>query len=331
MRKSSRGTINKAKKIGRPATGKGTQVGTRWHEPLLSMIDAWATNQDDKPPRAEAIRRLVEQALAVPKRTKLVEEWRTLVIDVIDVGLRMFTTAEVQKTERGYADEKVLALTLLARTVSNAKGAILLLDAKRVVEARTITRCVFENLYWIVGLAEERDAFVRKMGDDEMSHRRAQGQNIFAADIALEAGIGERLRDYLRRNKKQFQKGVSLSPKQVAQVRRDFAKTYIFYGQLSSDAAHPSMTALHRYVVPETHPEGGGIDVEPVVSDHELAETCEYLCMAAIGVCIAANQIIGGTAGAAPLNSIADRYTDLSNRTKTALDRNAIEGTAEPE
>jgi hypothetical protein len=156
------------------------------------------------------------------------------------------------------------------------------------------------------------------MRDDEMNHRRAQGQNIFAADITLEAEVGERLRDYLRRNKKQFERAASLSPKQVAQIRRDFAKTYIFYGQLSSDSAHPSVTALNRYVVPESHPEGGGIDAEPLVSDHELAETCEYLSMVAIGVCVAANQIVGGTPGGAALNRIAERHTDLSNRTKAA-------------
>jgi hypothetical protein len=65
MSGSIRGIKNRSKKVGRPVTtGKGTQVGTRWHEPLLSMIDAWAAKQDDKPPRAEAIRRLVEFGLA---------------------------------------------------------------------------------------------------------------------------------------------------------------------------------------------------------------------------------------------------------------------------
>lgn len=249
----------------------------------------------------------------------LVQEWKALLVSVRDAGLGIFATAEVPKTEQGFADEKVLALTLLARTVSNVKGASLLLEASRIVEARTITRCVFENLYWIIGLAEEREVFVRKMRDDEMSHRRAQGQSFFAADIALEEDVGERLRTYLRGVNKQFEKAKSLSPKQVAQIRSDFEKTYIFYGQLSSDAAHPSVTALNRYVVPETHPEGGGIDVEPVISEQELAESCEYLCMAAIGVCVAANQIIGGTRGAVGLNGIAERYTDLSNRTKVGL------------
>ena len=57
--------------------------------------------------------------------------------------------------------------------------------------------------------------------------------------------------------------------------------------------------------------------MDPVVSDRELAETLEYLCMAAIGVCVTVNQIIGGTAGGLALNGIAERYTMLSERTKT--------------
>jgi hypothetical protein len=249
----------------------------------------------------------------------IVTEWKQLAGDIRDAALELFANAEIARTDRGFADEKVLALTLLSRTVSNVKGVLLLLDAKRIVEARTITRCAFENLYWIVGLAEEGEAFVRKMRDDEISHRRARGQEIFGAEVLLEDDVAERLRAYLKGVNKQFDKAKTLSPKHVAQIRNDFEKTYIFYGQLSSDAAHPSVTALNRYIVPESHPEGGGIDVEPVVSDFEIAETAEYLCMAAMGVCVAANQIIGGVAGGENFSAIADRYTDLSNRTKAAL------------
>jgi hypothetical protein len=62
MAKSIPGT---QKKRGRPkTTGRGTQIGMRWHQPLLGMIDSWAAQQDDKPDRPDAIRRLVERALA---------------------------------------------------------------------------------------------------------------------------------------------------------------------------------------------------------------------------------------------------------------------------
>jgi len=44
-------------------TGKGTQVGTRWQDSHLKEIDDWRRKQVDKPPRSEAIRRLVELGL----------------------------------------------------------------------------------------------------------------------------------------------------------------------------------------------------------------------------------------------------------------------------
>lgn len=108
----------------------------------------------------------------------LVEEWKSLARDIPSTGLRIFDTANAPVTLKGFADEKVLGLMLLARTVPNVtrtvpnvKGALAPVEARCIVEARTITRCCFENLYWVVGLAEEGDAFVRKMRDDEMSPR----------------------------------------------------------------------------------------------------------------------------------------------------------------
>jgi hypothetical protein len=63
MAKSIRASTKKRGR-GRPVTtGKGTLLGFRWHEPLLSMIDDWAARQDDKPQRSEAIRCLVERGL----------------------------------------------------------------------------------------------------------------------------------------------------------------------------------------------------------------------------------------------------------------------------
>jgi Family of unknown function (DUF5677) len=245
----------------------------------------------------------------------LVEEWRVLAADVRDMALRIFETANVPVTMKGFADEKVLALMLLARTVSNMKGTLLLLDAKRIVEARTIARSCLENFYWMIGLVDEGEAFVRKMRDDEMSHRRTQGQSIFSNDIELEETVKERLQAFMRDSSKQFGDAKTLTPKQVARIREDFQKTYIFYGHLSADA-HPSVTTLNRYVVPHTGDEIGGIDVDPVVKNAEIAETLEYLCMAAIGVCVGINQMLGGTDGGKALDGIAARYTDLSNRTK---------------
>jgi hypothetical protein len=55
------------KRRGRPATGQGVQVGTRWPQGVIAAIDAWASRQDDAPGRTEAIRRLVELGLKAKK------------------------------------------------------------------------------------------------------------------------------------------------------------------------------------------------------------------------------------------------------------------------
>ena len=41
------------KRRGRPATGQGVQIGTRWPEGTVAAIDAWAAAQDNEPRRSE--------------------------------------------------------------------------------------------------------------------------------------------------------------------------------------------------------------------------------------------------------------------------------------
>ena len=57
------------KKRGPAPTGKGIQVGERWHPSEIAAIDAWIASSSDKTlTRAHAIRRLVAVGLSV--RTK---------------------------------------------------------------------------------------------------------------------------------------------------------------------------------------------------------------------------------------------------------------------
>lgn len=243
--------------------------------------------------------------------------WTALAEKLDKTSLDIFATANVSITTKGCADEKVLALTLLARTRSNLKGTLVLLREKRIVEARTIARCCYENMYWVVGLVNEGEAFVRQMTHDEMSRRKQQGQFLFETSAPLAADVEERLRGWLRDTNKQFAKATMLNPKQVVALS-DIGRSYIFYGQLSSDAAHPSVTALNRYVIARSPDDDeGGIDVEPIVKDEEIEETLELLCQAVMGVCVGVNQIIGGTPGGNVLNGLADEYIALSNKSRS--------------
>lgn len=52
------------KRTGRPPTGKDPVTAIRLSPTLRAAIDEWRRKQDDLPSRSEAIRRLVEQAIA---------------------------------------------------------------------------------------------------------------------------------------------------------------------------------------------------------------------------------------------------------------------------
>jgi len=60
----ARQSVISRKKRGPPATGKGVPILVRMHPPLLATLDVWITKQDTSFTRPEAIRRLIEIALA---------------------------------------------------------------------------------------------------------------------------------------------------------------------------------------------------------------------------------------------------------------------------
>ena len=65
-----RTVLPKPNKGGRPATGRDPVTAIRLSEEFRAAVDKWAAKQDDKPPRSEAIRRLVELGLTVKTKSK---------------------------------------------------------------------------------------------------------------------------------------------------------------------------------------------------------------------------------------------------------------------
>jgi hypothetical protein len=56
-------THKRKKTLGRPVTGRRPQTSVRLDAETWQLIDGWRELQDDKPVRAEAIRRLLDLAL----------------------------------------------------------------------------------------------------------------------------------------------------------------------------------------------------------------------------------------------------------------------------
>lgn len=170
-----------------------------------------------------------------------------------------------------------------------------------VVEARTLTRCCYENLIWAAALNERGSEFVADMLNDEAANRKAVGQITLKltsrAGADSDADDAKLLRDLIRQSEMRFPEGKKLH---VDKTARGTAVELIYatYGQLSLDSAHPTITALGRYL----HSELDGdvrhlvIDVVPGVSEKEVLRTIQWACEALLGVTVATDEIVGGTA-----------------------------------
>jgi hypothetical protein len=149
---------------------------------------------------------------------------------------------------------------------------------------------------------------------DEIKRRTARGKFLFESRIELTTNAEQRLRDWIKEHSA-LAKWDALNPKQVAALG-PVANSYIFYAQLSSDSAHPSIDALNRYVVADRDNEIRALDLEPVVPDAELVDTLSLACMAVLGVLVGVNQLIGGTNDGKDLRALSDEYKALSRARK---------------
>ncbi len=103
-----------------------------------------------------------------------------------ELALTILCEREIPIGPNGAADPKVVAATLLIRTTSNFKGAIVLARQGMIVETRTLTRCCVENLLWLGRLAAERDSFVKEMCFDEARNTQRRVQFIFNKPLPLD-------------------------------------------------------------------------------------------------------------------------------------------------
>jgi hypothetical protein len=97
-------TVLAKKRRGPAPTGKGVQVVVRLQPAPLLALDNWATKQEDRPTRAEAIRRLVELGLTVKQPTapssKTAARAADLAAKVIDKSIAPGTPTEERETRK---------------------------------------------------------------------------------------------------------------------------------------------------------------------------------------------------------------------------------------
>jgi hypothetical protein len=188
-----------------------------------------------------------------------------------------------------------------------------------LVEARTLTRSCYENLIWAAALNERGSEFVTDMLNDDATSRKTVGQ--VTLKLSSRAGAnnddedGQILRDLIRQSETRFPDSKKLHVDRTA-LGGAVELAYATFGQLSLEAAHPTITAIGRHL----HSGLDGdtrhlvIDIVPEVSERQLLRTIWWSCDALTGVAIASNEIVGGTKMNDALRQAFEELRRLSKR-----------------
>lgn len=107
-----------------------------------------------------------------------ISEWMKLADTLGELGLDILRGSSITRTRKGFADPRILAEMLMARTLSNFKGAIFLLNNDLILEARILARCCYENSFWIAALVQDGDKFAAKMRRDDVRSRRSRSEQM---------------------------------------------------------------------------------------------------------------------------------------------------------
>jgi hypothetical protein len=243
-------------------------------------------------------------------------KWIAFAGKLLALCVEILKASSIQITEKRFAEPKVLALALLCRTYMNLRGVIAVAREGLVVEARTLTRSCYENMFFVAGLVEKGHEFVAAMYDDDLKSLRSRGEFVLEdlGDLdPLGSAMAAQLRTRIQELRERRPKAKLLNVKEAlkgSQVRQ----AYLFYSQLSGDAAHPSITALKRHLLRfvENGEEVWGLDIHPVEKGTEVADAVNVACNAVLGTCVGVEQILGATTAQPLLKQLFDEYGTLS-------------------
>ena len=247
------------------------------------------------------------------RMTEQLSQAKNLAERLLGIALDVVHEARITLDQDWARNPKVVGLTLLSRSMTNFRAAMVLLYDQHVhtIEARVLARCIYENLLWIAALRERGADFVKDMLKDEAFNRQAIGTLALElskksrGDVDDEAAL--MLRELIRSTNKEFPGSKKLSANNIARGT-SFETAYVEYSRLSLDAVHCSVTALGRHLSREVEDKETflTVNVHPTAAPKEVLDTLIVLCRGLLGVTIGANELLGGTSKNESLRTLSD-------------------------
>lgn len=128
--------------------------------------------------------------------------WFSLANKLLEVGYEIAGAAgpEIQRNDGDAGDIRLMAVSLISRSLSNMRGTLVMVAQKRLVEARVLARCIIENQFWLVGFANEPERFRQAIIDDDLNRRGSKSRTLFETG-PMPDNVEKKLRQWMRNNK----------------------------------------------------------------------------------------------------------------------------------
>lgn len=218
-----------------------------------------------------------------------VEAWKALGSKIQAIAIAMSEAADPQDKDGEKGIVKLWAVALLCRTTNHFLAMQLLLGDKLIVEARTIVRCMYENLFRSGYLVVKGYEAVKTWLTEYDASNKATGNALlkWTRDHGAEE-IEEFFQFMENLNKQKF----ATSSMEVQAMAAGLHDHYITYRVLSADSAHPTARMLSRHARVD---KGGSLTISGASlweNENEETQTRALACLAFLFILFGVNHLL---------------------------------------
>lgn len=233
--------------------------------------------------------------------------WKVLEKKILDVAVAMTEQADPRGPDGTDSIVKLWAIALLYRSANNFAGVQVLLEESLIVEARTIVRCIYENLFRVGYLVSNGYEAVKTWLQDHDAANKAVGNAL--QQWADEHEV-EEIEEFAQFMADLNGKKIPKSGMETQAIAAGLKEHYITYRMLSADAAHPTARVLSRHARQESD---GTLTISGAslwTDENEELETRALACLAFLFICRGANKIVE-TGYQSPLEKLSAECSKL--------------------
>jgi hypothetical protein len=202
---------------------------------------------------------------------------------------------------------KFMTRLLYLRGINSFQAAVILCNHGITVDAGTITRSVFEDLFCLAASREDQ-ALVARLEGAQHHNRKKQARAVaqLPADLGLEAVKAAKLKEF----GDALEDGQQLNFAEIAQSGGLKPVYDVYYRSLSHDAAHPTFDSLERLLVNNRNGQIEGFATGPDQAD--IGTTLAYVCVAGFYLVSTMVQFFPNQPVHEGITAIFGRYKDLA-------------------